>query len=285
MGLTQTQIDNIQIDYGIVYINYGVVGERKLGPCRGGGEFKAKGKIQDIDFDGSKGKTKGMQYTEDISATLSVTVLDTSMDNLALSMPFCDYTAGVLSATSSSIGILQNGNYLTNVTMFCKTIGGMYKKITVYNAMNESDFDLKAKPKGQGEIALDFEAHWDAIDDTVNLYRIEDVANINGDVTKPTIVTVPIDAATAVVITSNLTAVFSKDIKQSDIISDNFTLIKASDGTIVPGTLTYTQGNKTALFDPTAALTAATAYIYTISRVRDLAGNIMLPVIVNFTTA
>lgn len=285
MGLTQQQIDNVQIDYGIVYVNYGVSGERKLGPTKGGGEFKTTATIRDIEFDGMLGKTKGMQVIEDISAILSTNILDMSMDNLALAMPYADYTAGVITAKTTNIGIIANSAYLSNITMFCKTVGGTYKKITLYNAMSESDFSLAAKPKGEGEISLEINGHWDAIDDTANLYKIEDVANITGDVTKPTIVTTPLDAATAVVVSSSMTAVFSKDIKQQDIIADNFILIKASDGTIIAGALTYTLATKTVEFKPTSSLTAATPYIWTVSRVRDIAGNIMLPVIVNFTTA
>ena len=285
MALTQQQIENVQIDYGIVYANYGIAGERKLSPTRGGGEFKVSAKIRNIEFDGQLGKTKGMQVIEEVMATLSVTILDMSMDNLALSMPYADYTAGVITAKNGSVGILANSAYLTNITMFCKTVGGAYKKITLYNAMSEKDFDLKAKPKGEGEIALEIEAHWDPLDDNSNLFTIEDVANISGDVIKPTITTVPIDAAIAIVVSSSMTVTFSKDIKQQDIILDNFILIEASDGTVITGALTYTLATKTASFKPTVSLTALTPYIYTIARVRDIAGNVMLPVVVNFTTA
>ena len=285
MALTQTQIDNVQIDYGIAYLNYGLASQRMLGPTRGGGEFKVKGKIRDIDFDGGKGKTKGLQVIEDIAATLSVTVLDMQMDNLAIAIPYADYTNGVLTAKSGNVGAIQSSAYITNVTMFCKTVGGSYKKITLYNAMSESDFGFKAKPKAEGEIQLDVEAHWDALDDTSNLFSIEDVGSITNDLTKPTTVTVPIDGATGVVVSSTLTAVFSEDIKQQDITSDNFMLIKAADGSIVAGALTYVVGTKTASFKPTVSLTSATPYIWTIARVRDIAGNTMLPVVINFTTA
>lgn len=285
MALTQTQIDNVQIDYGIVYMNYGIAGERKLGPTRGGGEFKVKGKIRDIDFDGAKGKTKGLQVIEDISATLSVTVLDMQMDNLAIAIPYADYTNGVITAKSENIGTIQSGSYITNITMFCKTVGGSYKKITLYNAMSESDFGFKAKPKSEGEVQLDVEAHWDALDDTSNLFKIEDVESIVADTVKPTITTTPTDGATATLVSSTLTAVFSEDIRQQDITSDNFILLKASDGSIVAGALTYVAGTKTASFKPTVSLSTATPYIWTVARVRDLAGNTMLPVVVNFTTA
>ena len=285
MNLTQDQIDNVQIDYGILYLNYGVAGERLLGPTRGGGDFKATAKIREIDFDGSRGKTKGMQVVDGIDASLGVTLLDTSMDNLAMAMPYADYSAGAITAKQSNIGIIPGSTYINNITEFCKTIGGGYKKITLYNAMAEGDFSLAAKPKAEGEIKLEIFAHFDATDDTANLYKIEDVVSISADNTPPTIITTPADAAINVVVSSNLTAVFNENIRQSDIKSGNFILIKASDGTIVPGALSYTLATKTALFDPTSSLTAGTAYIWTIANVRDTAGNVLGTVVVNFTTA
>jgi len=282
---TVEQIEAIQIDYGLVYLNYGEVGEKLLGPTRGGGSFDVKATIRDIEFDGQKGKTKDMQVVEDLNATLGVTLIDTSIDTLELAMPFVTRVGNVLTAGSASIGVIPGAAYRKNITMFAKLISGLYKKITLYNAMNEKDFSLAAKPKGEGEVGLEISAHWDATDDTANLYEIEDVASIGGDVIAPTVTTVPVDAAVAVVVTSNLTATFSEDIKSADVTNDNFVLIKASDGTIVAGALTYVSATKVVTFDPTASLTAATPYIWTIANVRDTAGNKMPIAVVNFTTA
>lgn len=285
MGLTTQQIENIQIDYGIVYINFGLVGERRLGPTRGGGTFTVTKTLRDIEFDGSKGKTKGMQVIDDINAMLSIANLDTSMDNLALAMPYATYSSGKITCESANLGVIPDSAYLANVTMFAKVIGGGYKKITLYNAMSENDFSLAAAPKAEGTVTMEINAHWDAIDDMAGLYTVEDVATLGADTTKPTVITVPADATTSVSVSANLTATFSEDIKQADINTDNFILIKASDGSIVAGTLTYTLATKTVTFDPTTDLDTTTAYIWTIARVRDLAGNVMQPVTVNFTTA
>src|SRR5690554_5408512 len=104
MKLTQEQIENIQIDYGIVFMNYGETDEKQLGPTRGGGEFVATATIRDIEFDGSKGKTKGMQVVDDITAQLNVTQLNTSMDTLKMALPFAKYddVTGKLSVGSRS---------------------------------------------------------------------------------------------------------------------------------------------------------------------------------------
>jgi len=281
--LTQEQLENIQIDYGIIYADYGEVTQKQLGPTRGGGEFKAIGKIKEIEVDGIRGKAKGLQYYEEINAALIVKILDTTLETLALAMPHADLSAGVLKNTTGGV-IIPATKYLKNITMFAKVTGGGYKKITLYNAMNENDFQMAAKPKGESEIALEVWAHWDPAN-PVDLYKIEDVGTLTTDTTKPTATTTPADAATGVVVSANLTALFSEAIRTGDIISDNFLLIKASDGTIIAGALTYDAGTLTATFNPTSDLNALTAYIWTISRVRDNAGNVMNPKVVNFTTA
>jgi hypothetical protein len=284
MALTQEQIENIQIDYGIVYVNFGVTGERQLAPTRGGGTFTVTKNIRDIEFDGRKGKTKGVQVVDEVNAMLSVPLLDTSMDNLALAMPWATYSGGKISGKSGNLGVIPDSAYIENITCFAKVIGGGYKQITLYNAMAENDFSLAAVPKSEGVINLEVHAHWDAEDDTVDLYDVQDVETISGDVVVPTVITVPDDAETDVDVTSNLTATFSEDIRQGDIKDDNFTLIKA-DGTEVAGTLTYTPANKTATFDPTSDLDASADYIWIISNVRDIAGNKITKTVVNFTTA
>ena len=285
MNLTQEQIENIQIDYGLVYINYGGIGEKQLAPTRGGGTFSVTKNIREIEYDGRKGKTKGMQVVDEINATLSVPLLCASMDNLALAMPWATYANGKLSAKSADLGVIKDSAYLSNITMFAKVIGGGYKKITLYNAMAENDFSLAAAPKAEGVIQLEVSAHWDAKDDAADLYDIEDVENISADTTGPTVTTEPDDTDTGVSVSSNLTATFSEDVRQGDIKSDNFTLIKAGDGSIVDGTLTYSAATKTATFEPTSNLSASTNYIWIIANVRDLAGNKMAKKVVNFQTA
>lgn len=180
MALTKEQIENIQIDYGIVFMNYGETDEKQLGPTRGGGEFVATATIRDIEFDGSKGKTKGMQVVDDITAQLNVTQLNTSMETLKMALPFAKYdeVTGKLSVGSDSVGVIPDEAYLKNITMFAKTVKGEYKKITLYNALSENGVTLAAAPKAEGTVALNIFAHWDATDDTKDLFEIEDVDSI-----------------------------------------------------------------------------------------------------------
>lgn len=179
-ALTQQQIDNIQIDYGIVFVNYGEDNQRRIGPTRGGGEFTATADIRDIDFDGKKGKSKGMQVVEEINAMLKVTTLDSSMENLHMAIPYATLSADKKSITcgSSNIGIIKNESYLKNITMFAKTVKGEYKKITLYSGMAENGLSFAAVPKGEGTVALEVHAHWDPKNEEQDLYKIEEVASI-----------------------------------------------------------------------------------------------------------
>ena len=64
-NLTTKQIESIQIDEGVIFLNYGETDERLLAPTRGGGEFAATVTVRDIEFDGRHGKTTGTQVIEE----------------------------------------------------------------------------------------------------------------------------------------------------------------------------------------------------------------------------
>lgn len=180
MNLTQTQIDKVQIDEGLIYLNFDEVGETFLAPCKGGGEFSSKTTIRDIEYDRKKGKTKGLQVVDDQSATLKVTTLGVSQANIANAIAGCKMNSNII--TNSEGGLIPATKYLKNITMFARTIDGKFKKIMLFNALNEGDFTLSAKPKSEGEITFEFVAHFDPLDDTKVIYQIEDVDTIDTSV-------------------------------------------------------------------------------------------------------
>lgn len=173
INLTSTQLENIQINEGIVYANYGELTEKLIAPTRGGGEFVVTEVYRDIEFDGRKGKTKDMRAIEEINAMLKVTTLGVDQATIKLALTGSGTSGDAI--TSGNVGLIASAKYLTNVTMFAKTTKGEYKKITIYSALADNDFSLNAQPKAEGEIELEFSAHWDATDDTKLLYKIEDV--------------------------------------------------------------------------------------------------------------
>lgn len=176
MAWTRAQLDQVQIDHGLIYMDYGLATQKQLGPTRGGGEFVATANIRNIEFDGALGKTKGMQVIDEINASLKVTMLNTSLETLSMGLPQAEYTVDTI-INSGVGGVIPDAKYIANITMFAKLAGGKYKKITLKNAMHEGDLSIKAAPKDEAEIALEFFAHWDATKDPAvgDLYTIEDI--------------------------------------------------------------------------------------------------------------
>ena len=181
-NLTQQQVEKIQIDEGLVYVDYGETSQRKLGPTRGGAEFSATATYRDIEFDGRVGKTAGMQTIDEQQAALKVNSLCCSKDELQLAIPGCRVSGSGDNTVikNAKAGVLDAGNgtsvYCKNITMFAKLMDGKFKKITIYNGMNESALTIKAVQKAENELALELYAHYTTSDLNGDLYQIEEVA-------------------------------------------------------------------------------------------------------------
>lgn len=186
-NLTKKEIENIQIDEGVVIINYGEDDERPLVPCRGGGEFTAAASIRDIEFDGRNGKTAGTQVIEEQAADLKITTISMSNENLLLAIPFARIfdnegseitdIAKAAVIKNPKMGFIPETSYLKNVTMFAKLVSGTYKKITIYKPMTEEGLSLKAVQKAEGELSLDFHAHYGIDDLDGELWEIAEISS------------------------------------------------------------------------------------------------------------
>ena len=103
-----------------------------------------------------------------------------------------------------------------------------------------------------------------------------------------TLVTVPADAATGVVVSANLTATYNNALKDNQLTSDYFYVVKASDGSKVAAAISIDSDKKVVTINPTSSLEAATAHIFVISGlVTDIYGQKLAAgtSLINFTTA
>ena len=175
-NLTKQQIESIQIDESVIFLDYGETTERFLAPTRGGGEFAATVTVRDIEFDGRHGKTAGTQVIEEQGASIKVTTLCMSQENLALAIPNCTIASeDGKTIKNPKTGVIPLEAYLKNVTMFAKLISGKYKKITIYNPMHESGFTAKAVQKAEGELAFEFLAHYKHTDLDGDLWEVTEI--------------------------------------------------------------------------------------------------------------
>lgn len=175
VNLTQNDINKIQIDEGIVVLDYGETSEKVLAPTRGGAEFTATPSIRDIEFDGRKGKTKGMQVKDGEDVSLKINTLCCSQENLALAIPGATVDPTSKKITPGDFGVISASAYLKNVAVVTKMLDGTFKILVVKNAMHEGAFGFKANSKSENEHNLEFLGHYDATNDE-KIWYVEDSA-------------------------------------------------------------------------------------------------------------
>ncbi len=177
VDLTQDQINKIQIDEGVVVINFGEENEKILGPTRGGAEFVATPSIRDIEFDGRKGKTAGMQVKDGEDVSLKINTLCCSQENLAMAIP----NASPKSDTENIIeqgdfGLIKSDNYLKNVAVVTKMLDGTFKILIVKNAMHEGAFNFKTASKSENEHNLEFLGHYNPLNSNEKIWSVKESA-------------------------------------------------------------------------------------------------------------
>ena len=102
------------------------------------------------------------------------------------------------------------------------------------------------------------------------------------DTTKPTVTsTTPAAGATGVQPGAAVRGVFSEAVQEPTITFE----LRTPSNVLVPATLSYNAGTRTATLTPTATLALGTTYTARISGARDVSGNTMDPVTWTFTTS
>ncbi|MNB69317.1 hypothetical protein D3C75_158450 [compost metagenome] len=107
------------------------------------------------------------------------------------------------------------------------------------------------------------------------------------DTEAPTVSVSPAAAATGVAVTASVIWTFDKEILNSTATVENFSVIKNSDGALVPGTLSISASKKIVTFKSTANLAAASQYTAIVTaNVKGVNGvQLGAPKVVTFTTA
>ena len=183
-NLTKKQVEKIQIEEGLVFLNYGLTTQVVLGPTRGGGEFIGNTVLREIEFDGKRGKTKGMEVIESQDAHIKVKVICSAQENIKRLVPNADVEGdgdNMKISNPDLHGAVQDENYIENVTMFARLFDGTWKKATVYNAMAAPGAKINAVQKAENEIEYTFDGHFDPFDATHKLYTIEEIPDAPND--------------------------------------------------------------------------------------------------------
>ncbi len=186
--LTKQMIENIQIDHGVLFKNYGLEGEELIGPLRGGTNFKVERTYRNIEYDGSKGETEGLTTLDDENATLTAKTINASMETFADKLPGAKVTRDeqnkkITKIEAGDLGLIAEEAYTKNITMFAQKVGGGFIKVTIRRVLDKNGLDFSAVQKAEGEIELSYKAHHKYTDETSEpIYTIETVESMDLEV-------------------------------------------------------------------------------------------------------
>lgn len=170
---TENDVKKIQIDEGIVVLNLGQEDELILGPTRGGVEMTITPEVRDIEFDGRRGKTAGMQTIDGEDATIKVVSLCCSQDVLLKALPNAVLDDETKEIKQGDFGVISQSKYIKTIDVITQLLDKTYKILTFNYGLHEGAFTYKAVSKAENEHNLEFIPHY-TIDDASRLYKIKD---------------------------------------------------------------------------------------------------------------
>ena len=127
---TENDTKKIQIDEGIVVLNLGQEDEKILGPTRGGVEMTITPEIRDIEFDGRRGKTAGMQVIDGEDATIKVISLCCSQESLIQALPNAKLEDSSNVIKQGDFGVIQMDKYIKTIDVITQMLDKTYKILT-----------------------------------------------------------------------------------------------------------------------------------------------------------
>lgn len=231
-------------------------------------------------------------YSKLISCDLTVNIAKIKLDLLALILG----TAAVVDAGSTPNETAELTRKTTDQAPYLKLEG-----LIAYLGSDESGGGylvtfLKAKvashsmnhaQDGYANVNLTFKALGRVYDSklyTLKQYETTPTLSESPDVTAPTFTSVPADNDTGVSVAADIVLTFSEEIQFN---AGDYTLVKASDDSVVAAAVTINGGGTVVTVNPTGSLSASTEhYLIVSANVKDKAGNpIAAASVVSFTTA
>jgi len=166
-GITSTTYQNLAIDSGAVYKNYGEAGEALLGATRGGNTFMVEQDIRDMNADGAKGPVKGARRIIRVTPKITANMLeiDTTLLTLAL--------VGSSSSDQTTYDLITRGlsiatsDYVTNVAIIGETtVSGASVPVVcmIKNGIADGNFEFAFNENDESVISIEFSGHYDPSD-------------------------------------------------------------------------------------------------------------------------
>lgn len=174
VGYTANTPNNLLIDSGALYKNYGTATEALIGATSGGNEFDITVKTRDVKCDGVKGNVKGLKQITDVEVNLKTNMLEITEDILKTAL------FGVIdTATNPDYDIITgktyiaSTDYLDNVALVGKLSGNQKPVVIILkNALATDGLKFKTEDDKDNVLPITFTGHIDPLTPTVLPYEI-----------------------------------------------------------------------------------------------------------------
>jgi hypothetical protein len=174
IGFTPNTPNNLQIDAGAVYKNYGLAGEALIGATSGGNEFDIKVKTRDVKVDGLKGTVKGLTRIISTDVTLKVNMLEMTTDVLEMALMGAVDTvinSGYDTVTGKTEILLSD--YIDNIAIVGKLSGSLQPVVIILkNALSSDGIKFSNKDSVDNILPVTFTGSIDPLNPTISPYEI-----------------------------------------------------------------------------------------------------------------
>lgn len=175
VGFTSATPQNLIIDSGALYKNWGETDEALIGATSGGNTFTVKQNTRQVKVDGIKGSAKDLNFPTDTEVTLGTNILEVTSDILKIVL-----NGAVDNATDPDYDIITGKttiattDYLKNIALVGK-ISGKNKPcvIILYNALNTDGLKWVTKDDTDNVLQCTFTAFIDPTTPNVLPYKIQ----------------------------------------------------------------------------------------------------------------
>lgn len=173
IGFTPGTSDNLLIDAGAVYKNYGLANEALIGATSGGNEFDIKVKTRDVKVDGLKGTVKGLTKIISTDVILKVNMLEVTTDILKMAlMANVDSTGPDYDVITGKTEIALT-DYIDNIAIVGRLSGSLKPVVIILkNVLSSDGIKFSNKDAVDNILPITFTASIDPNTPTVSPYEI-----------------------------------------------------------------------------------------------------------------
>lgn len=165
IGFTANTPQNLIIDAGALYKNYGLPSETPLGATSGGNTFTVKANTRQVKVDGIKGSAKGLEFVTDTAISFATNILEITSNTLGtLLRGDVDTTSDANYDIITGRSTIDDGDYLENIALVGK-ISGKDKPVIIIlkNALSTDGLKWTTKDDTDNVVQCTFTAYLDPL--------------------------------------------------------------------------------------------------------------------------